>query len=360
MKALAWLCANTFLNPTTLWCWFWKSVAALQAFTMSSRGLVLPLLNRVSRRKGAAMNTNINMRVCIVAGWTATVVVVMVVAATAAAAVIFDTVTVAAVAVPAAFMAPAATTVGGAIPMAALVKGVVPAAAAGVLVVVGPHLLFLLKAGVMPAVRTTIIAAWDVVEPVANEAAAACVTIMPAAGVVPAIGPTVVTAWVAVEPVVVEAVVVCGAIVLPVANSPLARATSSSIELQLAILVAAGMVRVKEATSAPWLMMTALALGPIPIRLVMKKLGQERVPPNFDQLCVCRTVLLVPTRNTAKLTSLARALTLLASVVAGAKALVKALMFLFGLLFTAMLLKCCAQLLLRKAILKKLSKMLRS
>ncbi len=107
-------------------------------------------------------------------------------------------------------------------------------------------------------------------------------------------------------------------------------------------------------------MMTALALGPIPIRLVMMKLGQERIPPNFDQLCVCRTVPLVLTRNTTKSTSSARALTLLASVVAGAKALVKTLMFLFASSFTVMLLKCCAQLLLRMAILKKLTKMLRS
>ncbi len=106
--------------------------------------------------------------------------------------------------------------------------------------------------------------------------------------------------------------------------------------------------------------MTALALGPIPIRLAMKKLGQKCVPPNFNQLCVCRTVPLIPTRNTAESTSLTRVLTLLASVLVGAKASVKALIFLFASLFTVMLLKCCAQLLLRMAILEKLSKTLRS
>ncbi len=89
----------------------------------------------------------------------------------------------------------------------------------------------------------------------------------------PAIRPAVVAAWGIVEPVIVEVVVACGAIVLPVANPLLVRATSSLIALQLGILVAAGMVMVKEVTAALWLMMTALALGPIPIRLAMMKLG---------------------------------------------------------------------------------------
>ncbi len=269
------------------------------------------------------MNANINTRVCIVAGWTAAVLVLMVVAAMAAAAIVIGTMTVATVAVPAAFMAPAATTVGGAIPPAALVGGVVPAAAAGVLVVVGPHLLFLLESGVVPAVRPAVVVAWSTIEPVADEVVAACGTIVLAARVVPAIGPVVVAAWDAVEPVVVEAVVACRAIVPPVPNPPLARATSSPINLQLAILVATGMVMVKEATAAPWLMMTALALQSTLIRLAMMKLGQERVLPNFDQLCVCRAVPLIPTRNTTELSSLARVLTISGSVMAGAKASVK-------------------------------------
>jgi hypothetical protein len=251
VKAPVWLCADTFLNPTTPCWWFWKSVAALQAFMMSSRGSVAPLLNRASQRKEAAMNADVNTRVCIVAGWTSTVVVVMAVAATAAAPVLFDTVTVAAVAVP----------------------------------VVGPRLIFCLEAGVMPAIRPTV-AAWGAVEPVTDEADAACRTIVPAAGVVSTVRPVVVAAWGAIEPVIVEAVAACEAIVLPVANPPLARVTRSSIDLQLAILVVAGMVMVKEATAVPWFMMTALALGPILIRLAMKKLRQERVPPNFNQLCV--------------------------------------------------------------------------
>ncbi len=251
MKALAWLCADMLLNPTTPWWQFWKSVAALQAFMMSLRGSVIPSLNRASRRKGAAMNADVNMRVCTVASWTATVVVGMAVAATAAAAVVFKAMTVAVIAVPAVFTAPAGTTVGGAVPPAALVEGVLPDAATGVLVVVGPCLLFLLEARVMPAVRPVIVAAWGAVEPVTDEAAAACGTIVPAAGVVLAVRPAVVAAWSAIEPVVVEAVVACRDIVPPVANPLLARATSSSIDLQLAILVAAGMVTVKEVTAAP-------------------------------------------------------------------------------------------------------------
>jgi hypothetical protein len=151
--------------------------------------------------------------------------------------------------------------------------------------------------------------------------------------------------------VIVVAVAAHGAIVPPVAKPWLARAASSPIVLQLEILFAARMVMVVEATAVPWLMMTAMALGPIPIRVPMMTLGQERVLPNFFQLCVCRTMLVGPTRSTAALTSLTRALTLLASVMAGAKALVKAFIFLFASSFLAMLLKCCAQPLLKIAIL---------
>jgi hypothetical protein len=45
-------------------------------------------------------------------------------------------------------------------------------------------------------------------------------------------------------------------------------------------------------------MTTVLALGPIPVRLPTLKLGRERIPPNFAQLCVCRTVPPGPTRST--------------------------------------------------------------
>ncbi len=138
---------------------------------------------------------------------------------------------------------------------------------------VGPRLLCLLGAGVVSAIRPAAIVAWSAVESIANEAVAACRTIVPAAGVVPAVGPDVVVAWGAIEPVVAKVVVACGAIVLLVADPLLAKATSSPLVLQLAILVAAGMVMVEEATTAPWLMMTALALGSVPIRLVMMKLG---------------------------------------------------------------------------------------
>ncbi len=100
--------------------------------------------------------------------------------------------------------------------------------------------------------------------------------------------------------VVVGAVAALRAIVPPV----LARATSSPTILQLAILVTAGMVTVEEVTTAPWLMMTAPALGPVPIRLPTMKLGRESVPPNLVQLCVQRTTPLGLTRSTATLTSL--------------------------------------------------------
>ena len=152
--------------------------------------------------------------------------------------------------------------------------------------------------------------------------------------------------------VLTAGVAACGAIVLAVAKLPLARATSSLIVLQLAISVAVGMMTVMEATAAPWSMMTAMALGPIPIRLPAMTLGQERVPPNFVKLCVRKTVSFGPTRSTAVLISLTRALTLSASVVVGAKAWVKAFIFLFALSL-AMLLKCCAKPLLKNAILRR-------
>ncbi len=138
---------------------------------------------------------------------------------------------------------------------------------------------------------------------------------------------------------------------LAVAKLPLARATSSLIVLQWAILVAAGMMTVVEATAAPWSMMTAMALGPIPIRLPTMTLGRERVPPNFVKLCVRKTLSFGPMRSTAVSISSTRALTLSASVVVGAKAWVKAFIFLFALSL-AMLLKCCAQPLLKNAILR--------
>ncbi len=78
----------------------------MQAKMMSSRGSVAPSFNRASRRKGAAIKADVNLRVCIVASWTAPAV------ATVAAVVALEVVTVTAVAVAAAFLAPA--TVGGA------------------------------------------------------------------------------------------------------------------------------------------------------------------------------------------------------------------------------------------------------
>jgi hypothetical protein len=89
--------------------------------------------------------------------------------------------------------------------------------------------------------------------------------------------------------VVVRAVAAVGAIVPPIARPPLARATSSPTVLQLAIWVATGVVTVEEATAAPWLMMTTLALGPVSIRLLMMKLGRECILPNIFQLCIPRS-----------------------------------------------------------------------
>jgi hypothetical protein len=148
-------------------------------------------------------------------------------------------------------------------------------------------------------------------------------------------------------------VAACGAIVLlAVAELPLARATSSLIVLQLAILVAAGMMMVVEATAAPWWMMTAMALWTIPIRLPTMTLGRKRILLNFVKLCVQKTLSFGPTRSTAVLISSTRALTLLASVMVGAKAWVKAFIFLFASSL-AMLLKCCAQPLLKIANLRR-------
>jgi hypothetical protein len=296
----------------------------LQAKMMSSRGSVAPSLNRASRRKGAAIKADVNLRVCVVASWTAPAV------ATVAAIVALEVVTVTAVAVAAAFVAPA--TVGGAalqrqaedLGGRARVGAATPPAKL-------PCLVALVDTGVVADVAAVVVAPRLLVG-------------VPAAGVM-AWGSTVGLV------VVVEAVAACGAIVPPIAKPPLARATSSSIVLQFAILVAAGMMTVVEATDTPWSMMTAMALGPVPIRLPTMTVGRERVPPNYFQLCVRRTVSFAPTRSTAASISSTRALTLLASIVVRAKAWVKAFIFLFASSL-AMLLKCCAQPLLKIAILR--------
>ncbi len=241
------------------------------------------------------------------ASWPAPVV------PTVAAVVASDVVAVTAVTVAAPFVAPAA--VGGALlpQQAEDLGGHVRARAAAPLAKL-PRLVVLVDTGIVAVVAAVVVA--------------------------PRLRGGVLTAGVA----------ACGAIVLAVAKLPLARATSSLIVLLFAISVAAGMMTVVEVTAAPWSMMTAMALRPIPIRLPTMTLGLEHIPPNFVKLCVCKTVSFGPTRSTAVSISSTRALTLLASVVVGAKAWVKAFIFLFALLL-AMLLKCCAQPLLKIAIL---------
>ncbi len=93
VKASTCLLVDMFLNPTTPWWRLLKLVAVLQAKMMSSRGSVAPLLNRASRRKGAAIKADVNLRVCVVASWTAPAVALV------AAVVALEVATVIAVAV---------------------------------------------------------------------------------------------------------------------------------------------------------------------------------------------------------------------------------------------------------------------
>ncbi len=291
---------------------------------MSYRGLVAPLLNKASRRKGAAIKADVNLRICIVASWTAPAVAMV------AAVVALEVVTVTAVAVAAAFVAPAV--VGGSAlqQQAEDLGGHARVGVASPLAKL-PHLVALVDTSVVLDVAAIVVAPRLRVG-------------LPAAGDA-AWGSTIGLV------IVVKAVAACRAIVPPIAKPLLARATSSLIVLQFAILVAAGMMTVVEATNAPWSMMTAMALGPVPIRLLTMMLGRECVRPNFFQLCVRRTMSFGPTRSTAASISSTRALTLSASVVVGVKAWVKAFIFLFDSLL-AMLLKCCAQPLLKMAILR--------
>ncbi len=82
----------------------------------------------------------------------------------------------------------------------------------------------------------------------------------------------------------IVAVVVAVVIFSVVAVAPTAKFLRSCTILQAAIYVTDGIERVIEATAWLWSMVTALALGPVPIRQAKEKSGQEHVPPNLVQL----------------------------------------------------------------------------
>jgi hypothetical protein len=155
------------------------------------------------------MKANVNLRVCIVTGWRALAVAPEVLSA-------------------AVFVAPVAAMVGDPVPQRRpedlgrmkMGMAVLPELLCAVLVVAGV---------VVAAVLSVIVALCPrVVVLEARIAAWGCVGLA----------------------VAVKAVAACGAIMPPVAGPPLARATSSSIVPQLAILVATGMVTVEEAITA--------------------------------------------------------------------------------------------------------------
>ena len=125
------------------------------------------------------------------------------------------------------------------------------------------------------------------------------------------------------------------------------RLTKPLMVLQLVISLAEGMEVVVDATACLWLMVTACALGPIPIKQRIEMFGRDCVPPNLVQLWVLWIELLGPTRSTAALTSSTSALSCSVIVIDGASASVNAVMFLFALSFPARLLRCWAQELLR-------------
>jgi hypothetical protein len=84
----------------------------------------------------------------------------------------------------------------------------------------------------------------------------------------------------------VEGVVVLAtaAIVVVVAVVLTARSSKLSTVLQAEISVEDGMEMVVNATAWLWLMVTAFALGPVPIRQAMEISGTDCFPPSLAQL----------------------------------------------------------------------------
>ncbi len=80
------------------------------------------------------------------------------------------------------------------------------------------------------------------------------------------------------------AVIAEAAIVDAIAVVLMLRLTKSSMILRLGISVAEGMEGVVYTTACLWLMVTACALGPVPMKQMIEMFGRDRVPPNLAQL----------------------------------------------------------------------------
>ncbi len=80
------------------------------------------------------------------------------------------------------------------------------------------------------------------------------------------------------------AVIAAAAIMDAVAVMLMLRLTKSSMVLQLVISVEEGMEVAIDATSCLWSMVTACALGPIPIKQMIEVIGRDCIPPNLAQL----------------------------------------------------------------------------
>ncbi len=79
-------------------------------------------------------------------------------------------------------------------------------------------------------------------------------------------------------------VIAVAAIVDAVAVMLMLRLTKSSMVLQLVISVEEGIEVVINATACLWSMVTACALGPVPIKQTIEVIGHDPVPPNLAQL----------------------------------------------------------------------------
>ncbi len=117
--------------------------------------------------------------------------------------------------------------------------------------------------------------------------------------------------------------------------------------LQLVISLAERMEVIVDATACLWSMVTACALGPVPIKQTIEMFARDCVRPKLAQMWVLWIELFGSTRRTAAWTSSTSALSCLLIVVDKVSASVNVVMFLFDLLFPARLLRCWAQELVR-------------
>ena len=129
-----------------------------------------------------------------------------------------------------------------------------------------------------------------------------------------------------------------------------ARSSRSWTATQPAMSISLGIDTIVATTARLPSTITTLAREPVPMRHATVTLARDRVPPNLVQLWVLRTVPSGPARSTAASISSTSAATRSATVVAGANASEKAFMFLLASSFPAWLLRCCAQLFERIAI----------